>query len=64
MIYSLKKFSNGYTLLFAVLVAALVLAIGISILNISKKEFILATSSRDSSQAFYSADAAIECGVY
>ncbi len=63
MISTLKKFNKGYTLLFAVLVAALVLAVGISILNISKKEFLLATSSRDSSEAFYAADAALECAV-
>lgn len=56
--------SSGYTLLFAVLVASLVLAIGISILNISKKEFLLATSARDSSAALYAADGGAECAAY
>ena len=56
--------NKGYTFLFAVLVSALVLAIGISILNISKKEFLLATSARDSSSAFYAADGGVECALY
>lgn len=59
-----KQNKKGYTLLFAVLVSALILAIGISILNVSKKEFLIATSARDSSEAFYSADAGIECAAY
>ncbi len=57
-------YKKGYTLLFAVLVSSLVLAIGISILNISKKEFLLATSARDSSAAFYAADGGVECAAY
>jgi hypothetical protein len=59
-----KTTSKGYTLLFAVLVSSLVLAIGISILNISKKEFLIATSARDSSAALYAADSGLECGIY
>ncbi len=58
------KGNNGYTLLFAVLVSSLVLAVGISILTISKKEFLLITSARDSSVAFYAADGGLECAVY
>lgn len=61
-----QKFSSkaGYTLLFAVLVSALVLAIGISILNISKKEFLLSSGARESSIAIYAADSGIECAYY
>ncbi len=57
------KKNNGYTLLFAVLVSSLVLAIGISILSLGKKEYLMATSARDSSVAFNMADSAIECAV-
>ncbi len=57
------KTNRGYTLLFAVLVSSLVLSIGISILNISKKEFLLSTSARDSSLAFYAADGGFECAL-
>ena len=56
--------NNGYTLLFAVLVSSIVLSIGISILTISKKEFLLSASARDSTSAFYAADSALECAAY
>lgn len=61
---ALKRNTGGYTILFAVLVSSLVLAIGISILNISKKEFLIATSTRDSSAALYAADGGLECAIY
>ncbi len=63
MCKNLQK-NKGYTLLFAVLVSALTLSVGISILNISKKEFLLASSARESTTAFYAADSGIECAVY
>ncbi len=56
--------NRGYTLLFAVLVSSLVLSVGISILTVSKKEFLLASSARESTTAFYAADSALECAVY
>lgn len=58
------KGNKGYTLLFAVLIASVALGIGISILNISKKELLISTSARDSSSAFYAADSGIECAIY
>ncbi len=64
MIYKNSKLNKGYTLLFAVLVSSLVLAVGISILNISKKEFLLSSSARESTTAFYAADSGLECAVY
>ncbi len=64
MINRNKKLNNGYTLLFAVLVSSVVLAIGISILTISKKEFLLASSARESTYAFYAADSGRECAIY
>ncbi len=58
------KDNRGYTLLFAVLVSSLVLAVGISILTISKKEFLLSSAARESVYAFYAADTGLECAVY
>ena len=58
------KSNKGYTLLFAVLVSSVVLSIGISILTISKKEFLLSASAKDSTSAFYAADTGIECAAY
>lgn len=58
------QFNKGYTLLFAVLVSVLVLSVGLSILNISKKEFLLSSSARESTKAFYAADSGLECAAY
>jgi hypothetical protein len=55
---------RGYTLLFAVLVSSVVLAMGLSILSISRKEVILSSASRESVAAFYAADAGLECALY
>ncbi len=60
----LKQKNNGYTLLFAVLVSALVLGVGVSILNIARKELLLNEGARESQYAFYAADTGYECAVY
>ena len=52
---------RGYTLLFAVLTATLVLGVAVFILNVSRKQFILASTARDSMFAIYAADSGIEC---
>lgn len=59
-----KKKSRGFALLFAVMTASVLLSIGLSIFNISLKELILSTASRDSQVAFYAADSARECILY
>src|SRR3989344_7753827 len=55
---------KGFTLLFAALVGALVLAVGMAILGITIKQLALASASKATQQAFYSADAGIECALY
>ena len=52
---------RGYTLLFAVLTATLVLGVAVFILNISRKQFILSSTARDSMFSLYAADSGIEC---
>jgi Tfp pilus assembly protein PilX len=64
MMNILQKRNNGYTLLFAVLVTSIVLSVSISILSISRKEFVLSTSARESQFAFYAADSGLECASY
>lgn len=56
----LKK---GYTLLFAIIVASIVLSIAAFILSASRKQFILSSAARDSTVAIYAADSGIQCAV-
>jgi hypothetical protein len=56
--------NSGYTLLFAMIVASVVLAIGVSILTVSRKEFVLSSSATHSSNSFYAADSGIGCAEY
>lgn len=62
-IVELKK-NKGFTVLFAVIVSALVLAIGISIANITLKQIRISSLGRESQIAFYSADSGAECVMY
>jgi hypothetical protein len=55
---------RGFALLYAVLVASLLLAIGLSIFNITIKELILSSSARDSEFAFFAADTGTDCALY
>ena len=50
--------------MFAILLATVILTIGIAVLDISVRQVKFAGSGRDSSLAFYSADAALECALY
>lgn len=57
-----KLYNNkGYTLLFAAITAALVLGVAVFILSVSRKQYILASTARDSMFSIYSADSGIEC---
>jgi len=55
---------GGFTLLFAAFTSSLLLAISLSILNISLKESQLTGIARESQFAFYAADAGVECALY
>ncbi len=59
-----KKEMSGFAMLFAVLASSLLIALGISIFNISLKELQIATSEKDSQAAYYAADSAEECALY
>ncbi|HVU06676.1 MAG TPA: hypothetical protein VHE10_02715 [Candidatus Paceibacterota bacterium] len=54
----------GFAMLFAVLVSSVLLAVGISIFNLTVKELILSASGRESQFAFYAADTGAECALY
>ena len=55
--------SRGYTLLFAVLVATLVLGVAVFITSISRKQFLLSETARESAFSFYNADSGMECAA-
>ena len=55
--------NKGYTLLFAIIVASVVLSIAAFILSISRKDFILSSMARDSIYSIYAADSAMQCAV-
>lgn len=54
---------RGYTLLFAVIVSVLVLSVAAFIVSVSRKQFILSSAYRDSTNAFYAADSGLECAI-
>lgn len=58
------KNKRGFTLLFAVLVSVLVLAVGASIISIALKQVILSGAGRESQYAFYAANTGIECALH
>lgn len=55
--------NRGYTLLFAVLTATLVLSVTVFIVSISRKQFILASSARESTYSIYAASSGLECAL-
>ncbi len=56
-----KHTQRGYTLLFAVITAALVLGVAAFIVGVARKQYIIAATTRDSVYALYAADSGIEC---
>lgn len=58
------KRTKGFTLFVALLVAALMLAIGFSIGSIILKQVLLSATGGGSQIAFYAADAAAECALF
>ncbi len=61
-----KKISDkkGFTLLFAILVSIMILAVGASIINIALKQVVLSGAGRESQFAFYAANTGLECALY
>ncbi len=55
---------GGFTMLFTVLLIAVITTISAGIANISLKQQILSRLASDSQSALYSADAGMECALY
>ena len=58
------KNTKGFAMLFAVLVSSVLLAVGLSIFNLTVKELSLSASGRESQFAFFAADTGAECALY
>lgn len=62
-----KNFSgdrSGFTLVFAILIAAVVLAIGASLAGKATRQIYLSSVSKESVKAFYAANTGLECALY
>ncbi|OJI08263.1 MAG: hypothetical protein COX02_01885 [Candidatus Vogelbacteria bacterium CG22_combo_CG10-13_8_21_14_all_37_9] len=58
------KSNQAFVLLYAVLVASVVLAIGFSLANIITKQIILSSLGQSSRVAYYAADGGRDCGLF
>lgn len=61
---SSARSQRGFTLLLAVLISSILIAIGSAIFNIVSKEIVLSSAGRESQFSFYAADTGIECALY
>ncbi len=59
-----KKDQGGFVVLFSMLVSSLILMISSGIYTIVQKQVILASYSKESQKAFYTADSALDCALY
>ncbi len=64
MKYTTHNTQSGFTLLFSILVATMVVAIGATIISIAIRQTILSGTSRESQYAFYAANTVLECAYY
>lgn len=57
----MKRAEGGFALLLTLIVVAVTLAIGLSLLNITLKQFTLSSTARDSEVAFHVSNSGLEC---
>lgn len=55
---------RGFTLLIAVILTSVLLAVGLALLDVAYKQAVLASTAKQSQYAFYAADSALECALY
>ena len=60
----IKKTQRGFTLLLAVLISSILIALGSAIFDIVSKQIILSSAGRESQFAFFAADTGVECALY
>ena len=64
MIGLFSKKNRGFTLLFAVLTASVLLSLALAIFNQIYKSLLLSSAGKESLAAFYAADSGVECAFY
>lgn len=62
--YEAKGFRSGFVILFAVTLAAILLSIALGVSSIAQNEIKFGTSARETNEAFFAADAGIECALF
>lgn len=60
----LREKNKGIAILFAVLVAVILISIATTITSIAIRQTILSSTGRESQYAFYAANTALECALY
>lgn len=60
----LKNKNRGFTLLFAVLIASVLLSVALAIFSQMYKTLLLSSASKESLAAFYAADSGAECALF
>lgn len=61
---NMNQQQSGFVILFAVLIASIILLIGVGMFRVSIKETILSSTARESTIAFFAADTGIECALH
>lgn len=61
---TVRPVQRGFTLLIAVVLSSVALAIGLALLDVAYKQVILASTAKQSQTAFYAADSVLECALY
>jgi hypothetical protein len=59
-----KSSGSGFVILFAVTISSILLAIALGVADIALKEVKFGTSAKDTGNAFFAADTAVECALF
>ncbi|MDD5721148.1 MAG: pilus assembly PilX N-terminal domain-containing protein [Candidatus Pacebacteria bacterium] len=63
IISKIKNNKEGFVILFAVTISAILLSIALGVSNIALREVKFSTSAKDTNDAFFAADAGLECAM-
>lgn len=59
-----KNKTNGYAIMFTVILVSIISLIGIGLSNTTYKQLLLSSGAKDSQLSFYMSDMATECALY